>query len=324
LSDRGEPAGNPGPLNDGRYYERIKKNVARGVFIYYSYRQKELKITALKFRTLLFFFSVFITFPSVVSAAVSVKEKTAEEYRLKGFEAQKNGDLDKALSWYVKAAELGTKDAAVYNDIGVIYEQLGVADKALSNYQQSLKIDSQYLPVYSNLAYLYKKRGDYNQAAFYFKKRIEMGNPADPWTDRAKEELSVLGQKIPGLKKWLIEQEAIDLNREMTKKARAAFYRRVFISKEHFKKGQTWQAQKRYREALEEYNLALSLTPDNPTYIAARNKVRMLMTKEEAKGHADMAMQLLETGDTASAEMELRRALATIPKEPAPISNDPF
>ena len=261
-----------------------------------------------------------ITFPSLVLAEIDLKEKSAQDYRTSGYEAQKKGDLDTALTMYIKAAELGEANAPIFNDIGVIYEQVGVDEKAEISYLRALKVDDQYLPVYSNLAYFYKKRGDFNKAAEYLKKRIEYGAPSDPWTTKAKDELSLLSKKLPHLRRWLIQQEASEMNRQLARQAQENFYGEILNADNYYKEAMALEKEDKLDQALEQYNRALTVTPKSPKITEARNKLILKITKRNLKQHADMAMRLLESGDTVSAGVEFQRALSIIPKEPLPVS----
>jgi len=239
---------------------------------------------------------------------------------MSGYEAQKKGDLDTALTAYIKAAELGDQSAPIFNDIGVIYEQTGADGKAEVNYLRALTVDNQYLPAYSNLAYLYQRRGDLNKAAEYFKKRVELGSPYDAWTTKAKDELSVLARKLPRLRRWLVEQETITLNRQLTRQAQEDFYHKVLSANNYYNEAQALEKMDKLEAALDEYNRALLLTPKSPKIIEARNKLILNITKRDLKQYTETAMKLLESGDTVSAGIEFRKAIATIPSEPIPVS----
>lgn len=109
----------------------------------------------------------------------------ARYYRNEGVRMQDVGDLDSALKLYQKAAELDPYYQVVYNDLGIIYEAQGELDRAEESYLQALKIDPNFLDPYSNLALFYESKRDLNKAAFYWKKRLELGDPEDPWTIKA-------------------------------------------------------------------------------------------------------------------------------------------
>ena len=284
--------------------------------IYYLRHCKEFPIVRLVLRTLLFFFLFSATFHQNVFAGI--KEKSAEEYRLQGYEAQQKGNLEEALTFYTKAASLGSPSESVpiLNDMGVIYEELGLLDKAEENYRAVLEANDHYLPAMTNLAYLYKKRGDLEKAAHYFQRRVELGEDTDIWTKKAKEELSVIGQNIPRVKKWLRRQEAMELTDELTRKSQENFADNIVRSNNYYKTGEALVRKEKYDQALEEFTKALSLTPNNPKIIRARDEARLKLIKQETKQYTDSALKMLELGDTVSAKIEFQKILTLIPDEP--------
>src|SRR3989338_8918025 len=233
--------------------------LAKNGFVYYLRARKESPIGSRFCIALLAFFIFSIAFQTDASALKnekSIKEKSFDEYHIKGYEAQQKGNYDEALSYYAKAAAIGTdKDtSAIFNDMGVIYEQLGLPSKAEESYLESLRINDHYLPAYANIASLYKREGDVEKAAYYFKKRVEWGEPTDIWTKKAKEELSELSHKSPEVKKWLLRYESQELTEEMVQKERQDFSNNLVAADQHYTKGNTLAKAKKYGQALDEYN----------------------------------------------------------------------
>lgn len=138
----------------------------------------------------LFFVPVFSAF----SQEGPDETAQAMEYRALGMDAQKIADFDRALMYYQKAVQLSPKLHVVYNDMGIIYEQKGDLDSAESAYKKALQIKPDYLNPYANLACLYEQKGDFKTAVKYWRMRLDMGNPDDPWTKRAADRLSDIGR----------------------------------------------------------------------------------------------------------------------------------
>lgn len=113
----------------------------------------------------------------------------AQSYRHQGYQLQSQGDLDGALSYYIKATEIDSGYALAYNDAGVIYEAKGQLDDAERAYLKALSIDPYLISVYSNLGALYETKRDLNKASYYWGKRVKQGSPSDPWTLKAKQRL---------------------------------------------------------------------------------------------------------------------------------------
>lgn len=140
----------------------------------------------------------------------------ARKYRQEGLDLQKRGDLQGAMGAFQKAIYADPFYAVPYNDLGVIYEAQGEREVAKQYYLRAIQIDSGYLSAYSNLALAYEAERDLKNAATYWQKRVELGVPDDPWTQRAQKQYEniqmVLGEKkLPQLN----EQEIIRLAGDM-------------------------------------------------------------------------------------------------------------
>jgi len=104
-------------------------------------------------------------------------------YNWIGLINRKMGYLDDALLYYSRslslARDIGDKgmQAAVLNNIAVIYYAKGELEKALGYYEESLRLETdekEKAPTYNNIANIYDKRGDYKKAVEYLKKAIEI------------------------------------------------------------------------------------------------------------------------------------------------------
>jgi len=282
------------------------------VIIYYLIDKNRLRKTAQAATTLLFFSIFQLVFQPLIFAGNSL-EKTAAEYRLRGYEEQQRGNLERALEYYTKALAFGEKNAVVFNDIGVLYEQMGLLKKAEENYLRSISVDPQYLPPYTNLAYLYKGQGDTRLAAQYFQQRLEQSSGDDPWYKRIEEELIAVN---PGYRKQKIRREAEDLHREMVEKVRDEFSLSITRAEKHYQKGEEHLRAKQYDEALKEFDHALSVTPNNPKIIRAKEEALYEKALLEAKIRTQDAAHMLERGELEAARDEYKKILATIPEEP--------
>ena len=70
----------------------------------------------------------------------------------------------------------------------------------------------------------------------------------------------------------------------------------------------------KFNAAIEEYEMALRLTPDNPKVLEARRRAEMAIAKSNVKQYSEQAIKMLNSGDAFSAENEIRKMLTTIPK----------
>lgn len=255
-------------------------------------------------------FISIITFHSVVSAETT--QEFAEKYRDEGYAAQQRGKFNDALKYYSKAISLGLESPVVLNDIGILYEQFGLQQRAEGYYLDAIRLDENYLPSYMNIAYLYQSMGENDRAFNYFLKRYNLGDPDDPWTQKAKKELLAVR---PDYEKWFIAQEVDRLNKELTQKKREEFIEEVKLSKEHFKRGKKYFKRKQYEKSIAEYNQALRITPKDDKILMARKQAIFELTKENIRKRSDEALLLLESGDPISARNEYRKILTTLPNK---------
>ncbi len=190
-------------------------------------------------------------------------QRQARDYRVQGAEMQRMGNLDGALSLYEKAKGLDPTYAVAYNDAGVIYESKGLTEQAEANYLKSIDIDPTYLSAYSNAASLYETKRDLDQAAYYWKKRAELGSPDDPWTVKAQKraaDIAMVSGKSGSRSKEKavlnllkdIENEKAEARGDNTKQSKLYFDK----AKMHYEKGDE-------KTALKEAINAKQLDPKN-------------------------------------------------------------
>ena len=265
-----------------------------------------------------FFFSIFLfVYPVSLHAEENILLQTGQEYRALGYAEQQKGNYDRALTCYAKAISMGAKDAEIYNDMGVIYEELGILARAEENYLQAITQDPNYLPAYTNLAYFYKDRGDNPKAVKYFQERYSRAADNDPWKDKVRKELENLD---PEFKNRLIQQELETTGVALQQKHQEEFAQEMERVDKHYQLGQGYLANKEFDKALTEFDRALYLTPTNPKLISARQETVYAQKMEEVKKLVQEASQKLDAGELDSAKEAFQKALATIPSEVVPKS----
>lgn len=139
------------------------------------------------------FFLPFLNISYIYASKAEGMSGDAEAYRAKGYDAQQRGDIDTAIEWYQKAANLMPDYASPHNDLGILFETKGWLDRAEAEYEKALAIDPSYKEVHTNLALLYERKGELEKAAFHWMRRYKLGSPEDPWTQEAKSRLEKLG-----------------------------------------------------------------------------------------------------------------------------------
>jgi Flp pilus assembly protein TadD len=142
---------------------------------------------------LVLFILSFFYLSYIYAANIGGVAGDAESYRTKGYEAQQRGDIDTAIEWYQKAANISPGYASPHNDLGILFETKGWLDRAEAEYEKALAIDPSYKEVHTNLALLYERKGELEKAAFHWMRRYKLGSPEDPWTQEARSRLEKLG-----------------------------------------------------------------------------------------------------------------------------------
>lgn len=192
--------------------------------------------------------------------------KTAADYRDKGLQAQKTGDLDTALTYFQKAVELDPSLAVAYNDLGVVYEARGWNDRAKVAYGKALDLDPSLASPYYNLGSIYEKEGDYDRAIEYFKKRVSVGEWNETYTVKARQELKSLGVDDPELKQEFLENhlaraESLNDVRGTPKGNDLDPRTRKRDARFHLLRGRELYYMGMYEEALKEVGMAEVLDP---------------------------------------------------------------
>ena len=276
--------------------------------------------------------SAFLFFISCVAFHVCVFadaiQKTAQEYRLKGYQAQEKGNIAEAVSYYSKAIGLGTglEDAMAYNDLGVLYERIDSDAKAEQCYLVAIEMDASYLPAYMNLGYLYKDNNRLEKAFEFFKRRFHLGDPEDVWTQKAREELLILQPEyqktLDALASQKLKEEAQKLSDELLEKAHDDFIVRVEHANGLYRKGQESLAKGDYFQAVEELEAALKITPDNPKITKSLEEAKNKKIKFIINERLEQAKKLVEQGNFSAAQDKILEVFPIMPKESVPIPKE--
>jgi tetratricopeptide (TPR) repeat protein len=285
--------------------------LAKKKIVYYAYDHIKQKGPLLTVTALLIISISLTTFHSETFGEVT--DSRAIEYRIQGYEEQLKGRYDKALSYYAKAAMITDNNAVVHNDMGVIYEKLKLLDKAEESYLKAVERDPNYLPPYTNLAYFYQSRGDNARAVIYFQERLLRSSVDDPWRPKIIEALKKIDPHYePPV---VADDSAARESRQKVVQAQEDLYLQVTRAEKHYQRGQGLFEQQKYAEAIEEFDRALAMTPDNPKVLKARMKVQYERDVAEVKKLTEKAIQKLNLGEIESAKEEFHRILATFPGE---------
>ena len=246
----------------------------------------------------------------------------AEQFRRQGRASQEQGDFGKALFYFSRAAAYLPDDAAIQNDLGLMYEQLGKLDDAEASYRSAIEKDTRYLPAYSNLGILFKKRGNYEFAAMYLQRRIELGGGSDPWVLSAQEELEDLYRKAPYLKNTRTLESASELERQIAQDktlAKESHYRKKTVGYElALRKGLDAFKTHDYPTAIASFEEALRLKPDSSEAQHALDRAQVEARKAEVSDSLQATTELHR-------DVFVNRELSIVdgaPEAPAPETED--
>ena len=209
-----------------------------------------------------------------VEDELTLLQRQARLYRADGLRLQKMGNLNGALGMYQKAAEIDPSYAAVFNDIGVVYEAKGDLDKAETSYLRAIKIDPNFLSVYSNLGALYESRRELEKAAYYWQKRASFGLAHDPWTKRARKHVQDISVALGG-PNAASEMELIDLMKEVSSRKSHLQESDKAQAAQYFEKAKRSYKKDDYPSAIKYATSALTLDPDNSEIEAFVSKVQI-------------------------------------------------
>jgi len=212
-------------------------------------------------------------------------QELARGYRAKGLASQEMGDIEEAMKLYQKAIVLDPAYAIVYNDLGIILEAKGLLDRAEQSYLRAVKLDPSLLSPYSNLALFYENKRQLEKALYYWRKRIELGPSGDHWTEMAVRRLEDLSWVIPSLRKKMIEQETARLAEQIEEEKRLQKQKEAQEAKKHLealrKSARRYYKQGDYKNAIKEFNLVLSLKPQDKEAQELIDKANKILEKRE-------------------------------------------
>ena len=263
-----------------------------------------------------FFLIIFLSiFPLFSSQAESLLKEDAKAYREEGYRAQSLGNIESALSFYQKAAQMDPHYAQVYNDIGVIYENQGDIALAEKMYKKTLGIDPNFLSAYTNLAFIAEKKGNLKDASYYWQKRYELGQEGDYWWEISRQHLLKLGT-YPGVKREMLEKKAAKLSGEIIIKnaeKKAAIIKEARL---RFDIGNQSFIEKDYEGAIKEFEAIFLLNPEDEELLKKSLKLykqaKRLYLRGAALAGVKNALEYIESDDHQSAEKKLKDTLEVI------------
>ena len=263
-----------------------------------------------------FLISAFMitVFQNVTSVYASTRN-VAEDYYRQGYDAQRMDNYSQALAFYYKAAAVDPTNSSYWNDIGLAYELMGQAPTAEKAYLRAIKIDPVYLAPYANLGHLYQKQQNIVKAIYFFQKRVELGNPADPWTKKARADLEDIYSSAPLYRERFMRAETKRLNLQTSQQSRENFKSQMRVASSEYERGLLLLKEQKAQEAVKAFNASLAFAPENPKTLEARNEAMRLFRAQQVALHVDKAMQLIDQGNEQAAKQQFREILSIIPNQ---------
>lgn len=240
----------------------------------------------------------------------------AQDFHRQGYQEQLKGNYKAAMNFYYRAASAEPTNSSYHNDLGLVYEHMDMLDNAEQSYLAAIKANPQYLPPYANLGYFYKKKQNLAKAVHFFQKRIELGDPRDPWTKKAAEEFSKLCNSSPYLKERFMKAETKRLDRQASRRAQRQFEEQVRLAKAEYRRGLQLLKKKKPQEALRAFDSSLAFAPGNPRVIKARKEAARQSRHVQVAQRVDKAMQMIDEGNERAAKQQFNQILAIIPNQP--------
>jgi len=206
--------------------------------------------------------------------------------RRKGMDAQSQGEYEQAVRYYRKALKENPHYPVLHNDLGIVFERMGKTKKAEWHYHQALDEDPSYAKAYTNLAMLYESQGRLSDALTYWKRRSELGDPNDPWTQKASSRVRELAGRVEESSREI----GISSDESIVGQAESHSYHNVLsrnreIAQAHYDEGRKNEKKKKYVEALHHYSISIHNDPWNPQTLEAIRRVRF----EISEAHPDDA-----------------------------------
>lgn len=221
----------------------------------------------------------FLLISSIIWAQgdLTALQEEARKYRDQGWQLQKKGDIDAAVSYYQKAVIVDPGYPVAYNDLGVIFEAKGWIERAEEMYLKAIEAAPDYPNSYSNLALLYEGQKDYGKAVTYWIKRAMLGGPSDPWAEAARRRLEDIARLTPEVYSRVGGEKGISLLEGTSASGGTQATDNKSRALNHLARAKESFAHSDYVAALKEATLAEYLDSSNKEISAFVEKVRRVI-----------------------------------------------
>lgn len=108
------------------------------------------------------------------SKAIDKDPRNAAAYNNRGIVYDDLEQYERAIEDYDKAIELNPNNVLAYNNRGVAYDNLGEYEKAIEDYDKAIKLDPDYAAAYNNRGVIYNALGQYEKAIECYTQAIKL------------------------------------------------------------------------------------------------------------------------------------------------------
>lgn len=226
---------------------------------------------------------------NVFQEATSLLQKYPGNYfiwNLKGASATEIGQLDQAVSSFLKVIEINPYYLQAYNNLGTAYAKIEELDLAIEAYENALGINPNYIEALNNLGQILVKKGDLENAIIRYRKAVSLKPDFVDAFYNLGNAFKKVGDSEQAIKAW---REALSLNSHFIDAYLA-------LGIELAEKGE-------YSEATRYFKKVISLNP------------------EDAKSYNNLGFVLKEQGDLQEAMSYFKHAISLQPGYVEAISN---
>jgi tetratricopeptide (TPR) repeat protein len=200
------------------------------------------------------------------SKAIETTGKDGVVYSNRGKALQMMGSYRDAVLDFSRSLELRADNPQDYFNRGYSTLQNGGYRQAIEDFDKAARLDPNYAPIFSNRGYAYQKSGNYDQAISDFSRALDLIQ-----TDQSA---SSYRYRYPDAQ----------LNNV------AASFQPFFM---YYNRGLSYSASGKYRPALEDFNTAAGLAPQNAEAFASRGQAYQQIGKmEQAQADYQRAIEL--------------------------------
>ena len=192
---------------------------------------------------------------------------------LKGLEEIMAGDNEKAIRTFYSALEKSPNNVYARNMLGLLQAKRGNIEAAETQFKKITEQRPNYVEAYLNLGYLAEQKGDSQSAMNYYK----MANVKNPYSIKAAINMGKIYQKMG---RYFDAETCF-------KKASRLF---PFSGELHRLLAITYSNEKKFSEAIEEFNTALGINPNDAEALYA---IGLIYARSDSEADKNIAIEFL-------------------------------